>query len=263
MRILIAAKYKPNGRNQIGGVQSWSRAIGDAFKEHQVHFWEHGDRTPRDRYDFGILAHWKHTGKLARLCHSFVNVSHGIIDTEQPSNFNVVFTSEGVRDFWKQPGQILRQPIDLSFWRPHDVVLHRPYLTRFSYRNGLDLVRDVAASLGLEYYHARDLAPEDVRNVLWRSRCVLASGRAALEAAACGVPVVICDDRHQYQGPLLDIDLIGAMEQNYSGRGGVTPTSENVTAAVLKSISEGSLRSHAEEHHNNVEIAERLLELAR
>jgi hypothetical protein len=91
---------------------------------------------------------------------------------------------------------------------------------------------------------------------------VLATGRAALEAMACDVPVVICDHRSAYQGPLMDLDIDGSMTRNYSGRGGETPTIENVRAAIEHAIDSGGKREHVLKHHDVRHVVDQLLAMA-
>jgi glycosyltransferase involved in cell wall biosynthesis len=87
---------------------------------------------------------------------------------------------------------------------------------------------------------------------------VIATGRAAVEAMACGAPVVIADCR-EYQGALLDPDPVDAMTRNYRGRGGIVPTLRDMRVAIGAALDRGSLRAHAERFHNVREIAEELL----
>lgn len=254
MRILLAARYTIK-QQPIGGVQSWIEAIKGALKGHQVDTWGRGEPVPTHRYDMGILANWCDTSHLAAWCDKYITVSHGIIKPERPGP-NPLFTSEEVRNHWYGKGDIIRQPIDLKFWSPADV--DKVFLTQFSYRSRLPYIPEIAETLGLEYIHVADLSPIQVRAALRQSACVLATGRAAVEAMACGVPVVICDDR-PYQGALLDTDTTGAMKRNYSGRGGVLPDPVNVTEAILDAIERGSLRRHAERYHDAEKIADDLL----
>lgn len=261
MKILLASKYGPHGKRPIGGVQTWVATIEQELKAmgHETALFEAGQSEPQGRYDLGIFANWGHTGHMAKRCNHIIQVSHGIIEPEKPVYPKAAFTSEGVREFWKTDGPIVRQPIDTEFWCPGEG--KRKYLTRFSYRNGLAFVPAIAARLGLEYIHVSRFKPSRVRDLLRQSACVLATGRAALEAMACGVPVVICDDRSSYQGPLMDRDLVHAMQNNYSGRGGIVPTPVNVEFAVKRAIEHGSRRFHVERFHNAGEIAKTLLSL--
>lgn len=256
----MAAKHGPHGRTPIGGVQSWVRTVSAYLaRDHEVVLWDYQDRKPQGRFDLGILAHWKRSGRFASQCDAVVNVSHGIIPEERPGDAPLAFTSEGVRDHWQRPGVVIRQPIDCEFWTPSEAA--RDTLTRFSYRRGLDFVPAMARLKQLRYAHLANLTPKQCRAELRRSACVLATGRAALEAMACGAPVVICDDR-EYQGPLLDPDTLGSMQRNYSGRGGVIPNAKNVGDAIAQAMEAGSLRDHVLAHHNVASIVRSLFDVA-
>ena len=256
MRILMAARFTVK-EQPVGGVQSWIEAIKTQLEamRHEVVTWGRDNPVqPSGRFDLGIFAHWCETGQHAALCDKTISVSHGIIEPERPGNAErVLFTSEGVRDHWNQSGDIIRQPIDTDFWSPAKT--QRIYLTRFSYRAGLVFAIKLAGDMGLTYRHVKQATPRQARDILRQSACVLATGRAALEAMAVGVPVVICDDRSTYQQPLLDTDTLGSMGRNYSGRGGIAPTRENLKAAIESAIKSGSLRDHVLENHDAEQIA--------
>jgi hypothetical protein len=258
MRILICAKHSPEGNRPIGGVQSWCRTVGAELVRlgHEVVFWQPGQRAS-GIFDAGIVSNYPDTKPVLRLCKKYLVISHGIIAPERPSAIYAAFTSEGVRDFWQGTGPVIKQPIDLDFWSPEE--LPKKYLTRFSYRDGLDFVPAIAKKMGLEFRHLKNSSPEEVREILRQSACVLATGRAALEAMACGIPVVICDHRRTYQGPLLDRDTLGSMARNYSGRGGIEPTVHNVEFAIRAAIETGSLRFHVEQNHDARVITEQIL----
>ena len=257
MKVLIASKRRPGalGR-QDGGVQTFNRTLALTLSR-LGHSPMIGDASvrPTGQYDLGILSNLRYTERFADQCARVVTVSHGIVEDEKPVEGSW-FTSEGVRDHWKQTGPIVRQPIDLEFWHPG--VGQRRYLTRFSHRFGLEWVPQMASRMRLEFYHVHRATPEQAREILQASVCVLASGRAALEAMACGVPVVICDHRN-YQGPLLDPDTLGAMTRNYSGRGGIEPGEHKLREAICRAMDAGSLRSHVEKNHNAVDIVRQLL----
>ncbi len=248
MRILIAVKHPPGGRLAIGGVQSWSKTVADKLVEsgHQVTFWGPEWPLPSGRFAAGLFANLLHTAPMVLACDKVLKISHGIVEDEKGGP-GFAATSEEVRDRWHCDGPVIRQPIDLDFWSPDG--RFRRYLTRFSYRGGLDWLPDIAAEHGLEYRHVRAETPERARDVLRESAVVVATGRAAVEAMACGAAVVIADER-EYQGPLLDPDPLAAMTRNYSGRGGIAATPPAMRAAIGAAIERGSLRRHAEQHHD-------------
>jgi hypothetical protein len=262
MRILLAAKHHPEGRRPIGGVQTWCRTVKQELvaRGHEVETWGPEVPVPLGGFDLGIVANVGDAHRAMEICTKNIVVSHGIIPAEKPpTHGTVVFTSEEVRDHWGGTGEIVRQPIDLEFWAPKEAP--RVFLTRFSYRRGLIWLPSLANSLGLRFQHIRNVGPERVREGLHKSACVLATGRAALEAMACDVPVVIVDHRSAYQQPLLHDDITWAMKRNYSGRGGVVPTMENVMQAVNRAVDRGGMRDHVKEHHDVSNIVDQLLEL--
>ncbi len=264
MRILLAAKHAPEGRRPIGGVQSWCRTVaGELIKRgHHVRTWGPETAIPLGGFDLGIIANVSDTARAFDCCRKNITVCHGIIPAEKPRRSDLVtFTSEEIRDHWGIDGPIIRQPINTEFWSPGKDLL-QTNLTRFSYRSGLPFVKHLARSLEMPYHHLRNSDPDGVRGILRKSACVLATGRAALEAMSCGAPVVLCDHRSAYQGPLMDLDIEGAMTRNYSGRGGVAPTTENVRQAIEAAMSGRSMRGRIFKHHNVETIVDQLLEAA-
>jgi hypothetical protein len=226
---------------------------------HEAVTWGPEQPVPLGGFDLGIIANAKDTKRAFDLCKTTINVSHGIIDAEKPTGDVVVCTSEEIRTHWGVEAKIIRQPIDLTFWHPMNKGAE--YLTRFSYRGGLGFVARIAEELGLKSYHLRNSSEEVVRNVLHRSACVLATGRAALEAMACNVPVVICDHRSAYQPPLMHLNIKHAMVRNYSGRGGITPNHATVKRAVEEAMQHKGNRFHVEKFHDVRDIVDELLEL--
>lgn len=113
--------------------------------------------------------------------------------------------------------------------------------------------------MGLDYVKLGGDSKEVVRGILRRANVVIATGRASLEAMACGAAVVIADDR-AYQGPLIDCSPFDSMKRNYSGRGGIDATSGNMRMAIDEAIGRGNIRSHVEKHHDAKEITKRILE---
>ena len=261
MKILLAAKHAPHGSRPIGGVQSWCRTVANELTKrgHMVTTWGPEQGVPLGGFDLGIMANVNDTARAFVWCRKTLLVSHGIISAEEPQGENAVFTSEEIRNHWKGTGPVIRQPIDTAFWSPETV--QRDYLTRFSYRAGLPFVITMAKAMGLSYRHVKNSSQDEARRTLRKSVCVLATGRAALEAMACDVPVVLCDHRGAYQQPLMDLDVLGAMTRNYSGRGGVRPTNENVREAVEMMIKSPTWRQHVLEHHRVEKIVDELLEV--
>lgn len=265
MRVLLAAKHAPDGGRPIGGVQSWCRTVAAELRRlgHSAVTWGPEQPLPPGTFDLGIVANVGDTRASLQACDQVLVVCHGIIPAEAPpADLPVAFTSEGVRDHWNIDGPVIRQPIDLEFWSPAAPAIRGHTLIRYSYRRGLGWLGEAAAELGLTFQHVSAVTPEQARDALRGAACVLASGRAALEAMACGAPVVICDHRSAYQGPLLDRDIGHAMLQNYSGRGGVAPDVEAVIGAVQDAISWGDDLGHVRAVHDARKIVPRLLEAA-
>lgn len=258
MRVLLAAKFVPTGPNPIGGVQTWVATVRRELERrgYEVAEWQPGFRDPKPA-DLGIFAHLSLTGHLSGHCDRLVAVCHGIIRPEQPLPADKrFFVSENVRGYWSCGGEILRQPIDLTFWTPPGPEAERKGAVRFSYRRSKTRCADAAEALGLDLSYVRNASAEGARYALQRASLVFASGRAALEAMACGAPVVIYDNRSAYQAPLMDTDLQRQMEHSYSGRGGIRPALHDlVEAGRLARPS----RDWVEQHHDVRAICDRLL----
>lgn len=223
MKILLAAKYVPTGKRPIGGVQSWIATVRAELERlgHECAEYEPGMAAP-GKADLGIFANMGLTGEMALRCKRTICISHGIIDEEKPGSADrLFFVSEGVKKKWHRQGSILRQPIDLDFWKPTGA--RSGGAVRFSYRGSPTLCREAAGALRMAYRHVRDATPEQARGILGAADIVFASGRAALEAMACGAPTVIYDHRSAYQGPLMGECLPFEMQHSYSGRSGYEP----------------------------------------
>lgn len=262
MKILLAAKHVPSGPRPIGGVQSWIRTVRAEIEAlgHEVTEWQPGFDLPAEDFDRGIFANWRLTRHLAGRCLRTVNVCHGIIGAERPGEADrLLFVSEGVRDFWKLPGDILRQPIDLDFWSPGEA--DRKGAVRFSYRTSSTLCEAAAKALGLRYRQVQSAGPEQARKALRGAAVVFASGRAALESMACGAPTVIYDHRSAYQAPLMDTWLPRQIENSYSGRGGFSPTTKELieTASNLMAMGGEDGRAWVEKHHDARKIVQELM----
>lgn len=263
MRILLAAKHAPEGPRPIGGVQSWCRTVAAELcqRGHEVQMWGAEQSLPAGRFDLGIIANIADTRDAAGLCDQVVNVSHGIIKAEGPDRqFRCAFTSEGVRDYWQGAGAVIRQPIDTEFW--FDSGRARSGLLRYSYRGGMPWLAGVAAEMGMTYTHISGVTAEEAREAMQGAACVLATGRAALEAAACGAPVVICDHRSTYQGPLIAVFGLTQARQNYSGREGFEPFPASAKGHIEFAMQEAGWRDYVRQHHDVRMIVNQLLEIA-
>lgn len=257
MKVLLTAKHTPAGDRPIGGVQSWISTIAAELQAmgHEVGIYE-PHHTPTQQYDLGIFANLGYTKRLLDYVDRSILVCHGIIDAEKPQAGTdvVACVSEGVKSHWGLFCDIVRQPIDLTFWR--DTGDLRASLVRYSYRTA-------PIKVPAECHHVRDKTHEQARAILQAAKCVYATGRGALEAMACGAPVVIYDNRQAYQDALLGPeDLLTNMENSYSGRGGFVPTHAEVLERTERAIEQGSQRWWVELHHDSRKIAEQLLCLA-
>jgi hypothetical protein len=218
--------------------------------------------VPAGRFDLGIFANVGDTERVLTICNRVLVVAHGIIAPEKPSSeHRCVYTSEGVRDHWKGDGPVIRQPIDLDFWSPGASV-EPVEMVRYSYYGDMPFLSDVAEQLGVPYRRITGATHEEAREAMRSAVVVLASGRAALEAAACGAAVVICDGR-PYQGPLLAPFGAEQMVQNYSGRGGTVPDVESVFSTVQDAIANrDAALAHVREHHDAGNVVEALMAAA-
>jgi hypothetical protein len=257
MNILFAAKHIESGDLPIGGVQSWIKTMRAEFerKGHSVTEWQRDMALPKQTFDLGVLANGKYTAPVVPLCARKIGVCHGIVPDEAPANGmdKYYYVSENVRDHWNSDGPILRQPIDLDFW--HDAGREREGVVRYSYRDTPTHCPAAAKALGMSYRQVANATHEQARDILQRAKIVFATGRAALEAAACGAPVVIYDNRSTYQPALLDTDFERQMQFSYSGRGGVEPTLADVVQAAR---SAKPMRHWVEQHHDVRNIVSRL-----
>lgn len=238
MRVLFAAKHIPGGSLRFGGVQSWIQTVADVLERrgHSSEFWEPSLPLPDVQFDLGVFAHRSVTYPAIPLCRRSVAVTHGVIDAERPQgDLFTLFTSEEVADYWKQPGPVLAQPIDLTYWTPDHSA--RCELVFYSYRSptslGLSLIAD---KLGIKFRWLRNVDHKTARAVLSRATIAFASGRAALEAMACGAPTVILDHRPYNGRPLLCADIDVARRHNYSGRGGIALKDADVMAAIQTAL---------------------------
>lgn len=260
VRILLAGKYVPTGPNPIGGLQSWIKTVRAELERlgHEAVEWQPGMKLS-GLFDLGIVANLSVTRPVLNFCRRTVCVSHGIIDAEKPEAGcdRYVFVSEGVRDHWGLDGDIVRQPIDLDFWRPGDE--WRGWVTRYSYRTAPILGQETADALGLPYRHVKNVTHEQARQLLRSSALVFATGRAALEAMACGAPTVIYDHRSTYQGPLLCEGLERQKKNSYSGRGGAEPDLAAVVRVARARMNGGSSRLWVKACHDARKIVQKLL----
>lgn len=263
MRVLFAAKHPPAGDVAFGGVASWISTLVKQFeiRGHECVVWGPGLPEPAGRFDVGVLSNIGATARAAAWCDRFVCVSHGVVSDEKPDSWrSIIYTSEEVAGHWALPGTVLRQPIDLEYWR--DDGLTRSGFVFYSYRApdvfGLD---HLARRLGLRFSWIKSVETETAREALRSAALVAASGRAALEAMATGAPTIICDHRPYNNGPLIEVSAEKAMRFNYSGRSGVHPDSFDLYSYCRQVMAFQEPRKHVERHHDARIIANELLDL--
>lgn len=257
MKVLFAGLHAPDRPKSIGGTQSWIWTMARQFDD--VAFWTPGRPLPTRSFDLGIFAHIGRTRPALDRCRRSVLISHGIIEAERPEPGADVtaFVSEEVRLHWGGTDEpIIRQPIDLGFWKPG--TKHHNRLVRFAYRRGETKSEQAAKRLGLDYLRVANSTPAEARQIIQGSAVVHASGRAALEAMACDVPTVIYDHRQAYQRELFE-PLNEARTSNYSGRGGWTPTVDEITDETHSALKQSGWRDYVAEHHDAKTIARELL----
>lgn len=259
MNILLAAERVPSGPSSIGGVVSWVWTIRRELERlgHTVQEWQPGMRLDGAPFDLGILANARLTAPVATHCARVVEVCHGFLSGDAPLGTlgRLVYVSESTRDRWGMPGGIIRQPIDLTFWHAAQGI-NRSGAVRYSYRRTPTHCEAAAKALGMEYRQVRGVKYEAARAALQSAALVFASGRAALEAMACGAPVVIYDNRATYQAPLAADSLGQQKAQNYSGRGGFEPT---VGDLITMTRAARPAREWIELHHDAAEIVQELI----
>ena len=263
MRILFAAGHPPAGDVAFGGVASWVLTISKELSSrgHECVAWGPGKVRPDRRFDVGVIANATMTDRAADWCDRVVVVSHGVIPDENPaSDCLTVFTSEEVRDHWGGDGDLIRQPIDLSFWKPKDQ--KKSKFVFYSYRAqsafGLD---DLARSLGLEFLWLKGVDAHKARKELQGAALVAASGRSALEAMACEAPTMICDWRPYNGSALVCMGLDSARHFNYSGRGGVSPREIDLETFARETMAFQRPRDYVSEHHHSSKISSELMEI--
>lgn len=263
MHILLAAKHPPIGGIAFGGVASWIQTVQKQLEKrgHEVTVWGPAMPEPLENFDIGVFANIRSMRFAAGWCEKVIVISHGVINDEKPHDlYKTAYTSLEVREYWRADGPILAQPIDLEFWREGGK--RKPVFVFYSYRApdvfGLDVV---AKNLGLEFVWLKNVEAQEARVCLQSAALVAASGRAALEAMACGAPTIICDWRPYNGDPLICLDMKVAARNNYSGRGGKNPANINIEQFARETMAFQNPREHVVNNHDASKITQELLSL--
>lgn len=230
---------------------------------HQCSIWGPEFSAISGRYDLAIIANANFTDYAAGAWNSAINICHGIVSDERPSDqFKTFYTSEEVRAHWGGKGSILRQPIDLQFWNPATEARRR--FVFYSYRAenvfGLDAL---AKELGLDFVWLKNVEAKEARACLQGAALACASGRAALEAMACGAPTMICDWRGYNGRPLVCPNMDKARAYNYSGRGGVSPSDIDMGKLARETMTFQRPREYVECWHDADKVVDQLFSEAR
>lgn len=246
----------------IGGTQSWNETVAMELRRRGHSVGTVGRSGAASYFDLAIGSQWLPTlSEAGRL----VYVSHGIIDHERPPEGAdaYVAVSEEVRDKWDwpKPPTIIRQPIDLDFWHPDTATTPDIDVLRFGYYGGMEWLPGMCRDMGLSFHHMRnETDPLVIRHTLWRAGVVIASGRSALEAMACGRPVIVADER-PYNGGA----VIGGLDvrANYSGRGGAPADADLMSRCIETAQQVGGepFRANVESCHDARKIVDQLLAL--
>jgi hypothetical protein len=253
MRFLFAAKHPPRGGAAFGGVASWILTMQRQLelRGHYVEIWGSGQKLPTGQFDVGVFANINCTFHAVKFCRKRIFVTHGVVEDEAPrtTHNDTFYTSEEVCAFWKGEPRIFRQPIDLDFWKPDKN--ERDGLVFYSYRAPSEFALPaLAEKLGLKFTWLKDVSQEVARKHLQRATLVCASGRAALEAMACGAPTMICDYRPYNNQPLVCADLDKARRYNYSGRGGAAVQGFDLHHLAMVTLQSQMPRMYVSAHHD-------------
>lgn len=252
MRVAVRTGYSS------GGSATWARTVKYVLRE------------------LGMLAEHHQPADLVISSHRCnvqrgvpnVHVCHGIVEHERPdpgATVNVA-VSEEVRDYWGLK-HVVRQPIMHSFWE-HDGSEVEPLIVRWSNYGGLSWLPSVMPK-GFEYQHVHGVTMDDGKAAMQKAALVIATGRAALEAASMGKEVLLLDHRPyagtQYGGVLSQRWGV-AKRTNYSGRGGLEWSPGVVQQDLQDALgfrSAEQLRGQVMGIHDPHQIVRELLELAR
>lgn len=263
----------------IGGTQSWVATVG-AEMSRRGYLVTTLDSTGQrgrslsvehtDRYDLAIVSQ-NSTFKAARaVSDRVIFVSHGPGELEVPpyGSANRPDLCPNAECFVSEElgAPVIRQPIDTDFWRPYAPTGPPVDVLRVSYYGGMEWLSPLCMQdMGLTFVHISDMSdPKELRGWYNRASVVIASGRSALEAMSCDVPVILADHR-PYNGkePLASSCIPLAMVTNYSCRDGLPITPEGMRTGLSWHLKGGTVgrRDHVMVHHRVEDIVDQLLAL--
>ena len=270
------------------GVYTWSETVRQAMVANGHKLWRDGCGCTPDVTIGSVGLHLEPKPVLG-----YLQVCHGIVEPERPPSYprdsgaKTAYVSEEARDYWsfhegylvqccapsiagKCVCPIILQPINLDFWKPDPSVRQRKRIVRYGYYKGClnETLQWLAPEIGYQYEHVSNATHHEARAKIREAALVIASGRSALEAAACGVPVLLADDRFYneqgglIEGPLADVYPTSNLA-NFSGRAAGHPVTESFLQCEIRvAIESGPCRYLIEENHDSRKIAEQLLEAA-
>lgn len=261
-RLLLCALHK-----DFGGVSTWMFTLEKEFLKRGFEVFIAGpEDEPEGDFDFGLFSNIQYTKKFLKICKKSFNICHGIVEEEKPDpSLPIVYTSESNAKAWGFSGFLINQPIDVDFWHCKELS-PKERLLLLSYRapeDFSDKISSYCEAIGFGFRHLKEYDAEQAKKEISKSTLVLASGRAFLEAASCGVPVMICDHRSTYQMPFICTDWESSLFNNYSGRGKNSQqvNLENFRRGFRDCFDRGSVRERVIASHSAEQVCEQFSKL--
>jgi len=231
MKILVT-NWSLSGRT---GSENYARALAGALRGlgHTVDLWAPGDNPPTGRYDLALTS--QRTVEAAKDWADYtIHTVHGtVVPDEKPFAGADRYVGVSSEVAGKYGCPVIRQGVDLSVFRNVRPPSTEPMLIGYvsDYSEPPEGLLDAAEACGSLVKHIT--GEDDMPSMYNAVDLVVGVGRTAIEAMACGRPVIVYDNRH-YQGPMGD-GYLGTKEdyaakvmgRNYSGRTArINPTTE-------------------------------------